>query len=65
MYSLSEEDYISGEDLSKVLRTCVKRQLNMLMAIADRETSITYYLVKKVVLPGSKYDYFEIKWVQP
>ena len=65
MYSLSEEEYIGGEDLAAALQTCEHHQLNMLMAIADRETSITYYLIKKIILPGSNYDYFEIKWVQP
>lgn len=65
MYSLSEEEYIGGEELASALETCEHHQLNMLMAIADRETSITYYLIKKLILPGSNYDYFEIKWVQP
>jgi len=65
MYSLSEEEYIGGEELAAALETCEYHQLNMLMAIADRETSITCYLIKKLILPGSTYDYFEIKWIQP
>jgi hypothetical protein len=36
-----------------------------MVAIADRETSITYYVVHRIELPASEYEYYEIEWVQP
>lgn len=65
MYSLSEDEYIGGEELSEALAECAKNGLEMMMAITDRESSVTYYQLKKIQLPGSKFEYFEIDWVQP
>ncbi len=65
MFSLSEEEYIGGQELSEAIKECAGAGLQLLLAIADRETSVTYYLVKRLDLPGSKYEYYEIEWVQP
>jgi tRNA splicing endonuclease len=65
MLSLSEEEYIGGQELSEAIEECAEAGLQLLLAIADRETSVTYYLVKRIDLPGSKYEYYEIEWVQP
>jgi tRNA-intron lyase len=65
MYSLSEDEYIGGEELAKALAECRGYGLEMMMAITDRESSVTYYAIKRVLLPGSEYDYFEIEWIQP
>ena len=65
MYSLSEDEYIGGEELSKALLECSEFGLEMMMAISDRESSVTYYIIKKIDLPKSEYDYFEIEWCQP
>lgn len=65
MYSLSEDEYIGGEELAKALAECKHFGLEMMMAISDRESSVTYYVIKAVDLPGSEYEYFEIEWVQP
>jgi len=65
MYSLTEDEYLGGEELAKALEECRNYGLEMVMAISDRESSVTYYLIKRIELPGSKYDYFEIEWVQP
>ncbi len=65
MFSLSEDEYIGGQELSSAIQECAKAGLQLLLAIADRETSVTYYLVKRIDLPGSKYEYYEIDWVQP
>jgi len=65
MYSLTEDEYIGGEELAKALAECQHFGLEMLMAISDRESSVTYYLIKAIQLPGSDYDYFEIEWIQP
>lgn len=65
MYSLTEDEYIGGEELSKALAECGHFGLEMMMAISDRESSVTYYMIKKIDLPGSEYEYFEIEWIQP
>ncbi len=65
MYSLTEDEYIGGEELSAALSECSDHGLEMMMAISDRESSVTYYIIKQIELPGSKYEYFEIEWVQP
>jgi len=65
MYSLTEDEYIGGEELAKALAECEHFGLEMLMAISDRESSVTYYVIKAVELPGSEYEYYEIEWVQP
>ncbi|MCX8194571.1 MAG: tRNA-intron lyase [Candidatus Micrarchaeota archaeon] len=65
MFSLSEEEYIGGEELADAIEQCKRIGLELLLAICDRETSVTYYLVKRIEVPGSKYEYYEIEWVQP
>ncbi len=65
MYSLTEDEYIGGEELAHALDECKNMGLEMIMAIADRESSVTLYEIKRIALPGSDYDYFEIEWVQP
>ncbi len=65
MYSLTEDEYIGGEELARALSECDHFGLEMLMAISDRESSVTYYMIKKIDLPGSEYEYYEIEWVQP
>ncbi|MFH1394007.1 MAG: tRNA-intron lyase [Candidatus Micrarchaeota archaeon] len=65
MFSLSEDEYLGGEELAKALAECDHFGLEMMMAISDRESSVTYYVIKRIDLPGSEYDYFEIEWLQP
>lgn len=65
MFSLSEEEYIGGEELAQAIEECKDIGLELMLAIADRETSVTYYAVKRIELPGSKYEYYEIEWEQP
>ena len=65
MYSLTEDEYIGGEELAKALAECDHLGLEMMMAIADRESSVTYYVIKAIDLPGSEYEYYEIEWIQP
>lgn len=65
MFSLSEEEYIGGEELADAISQCKRIGLELLLAICDRETSITYYAVKRIEVPGSKYEYYEIEWEQP
>jgi len=65
MYSLTEDEYIGGEELATALEECKHFGLEMVMAISDRESSVTCYVIKAIELPGSEYEYFEIEWVQP
>jgi tRNA-intron endonuclease len=65
MYSLTEDEYIGGEELAGALDECRRFGLEMIMAISDRESSVTQYMIRRISLPGSDYEYFEIEWVQP
>ncbi len=65
MYSLTEDEYIGGEGLAEALAECSQSGLEMMMAISDRESSVTYYVIKAIDLPGSEYEYYEIEWLQP
>ncbi|MFH1285227.1 MAG: tRNA-intron lyase [Candidatus Micrarchaeota archaeon] len=65
MFSLSEEEYIGGAELADAIAQARDIGLELILAIADRETSVTYYRVRRLELPGSKYEYYEIEWEQP
>ncbi|MGC8538348.1 MAG: tRNA-intron lyase [Candidatus Micrarchaeia archaeon] len=65
MLSLSEEEYIGGRELAGALQAARNMKLDLVLAIADRETSVTYYKVKQIELPKSEYQYYEIDWMQP
>jgi tRNA-intron lyase len=65
MLSLSEEEQIGGEELADAIEQCKRIGLELLLAICDRETSVTYYLVKRIEVPGSTREYYEIEWEQP
>ncbi|MFH0972190.1 MAG: tRNA-intron lyase [Candidatus Micrarchaeota archaeon] len=65
MLALSEEEEIGGEELSESIQKSKSFGLDLILAICDRESSITYYRVKRIELPKSKYEYYEIEWKQP
>jgi tRNA-intron lyase len=65
MLSLSEEEQIGGAELAEAIEGAKKLGLDLILAISDRETSVTYYRVRRIELPGSKYEYYEIEWEQP
>jgi tRNA-intron endonuclease, archaea type len=65
MFSLSEEEQIGGEELAQAIEESKSKGLELILAIADRETGVTYYKVRRVQLPTSKYEYYEIDWEQP
>ncbi|MDE1874116.1 MAG: tRNA-intron lyase [Candidatus Micrarchaeota archaeon] len=65
MLSLSEEEYIGGQEFAKAINEAKRLGLDLLLAIADRETAVTYYRVRQIKLSGSANDYFEIDWMQP
>lgn len=65
MLSLGEEEYIGGQELARAINEAKRRKMELLLAISDRETAVTYYKVIQIKLPDSRYDYFEIDWFQP
>ncbi len=65
MLSLSEDERIGGAELSAVINEAKTRRLELIIAIADRETAVTYYKVRRIELPHSEYEYYEIDWMQP
>ncbi len=65
MLSLSEEEYIGGAELSAIINEAKARRQELIIAIADRETAVTYYKVRRIELQGSDYEYYEIDWLQP
>ncbi|MCL5440298.1 MAG: tRNA-intron lyase [Nitrososphaerota archaeon] len=65
MLSLSENEYIGGSELSAIINEAKQRKLELIIAIADRETAVTYYKVRRIDLPKSEYEYYEIDWLQP
>jgi len=65
MLSLSEEEYIGGSELSAIINEAKANRQELIIAIADRETAVTYYKVRRIELQGSEYEYYEIDWMQP
>ncbi len=65
LVAVSEDEHIGGVELASLLTKAERMGLNVLLSITDRETSITYYVLNKVKLPGSKYEYYEIEWMKP
>ncbi len=65
LVSVSEDEHIGGIELASLLNKARDNGLNLLLSITDRETSITYYELKKIILPKSKYEYYEIEWFKP
>ncbi len=62
---VSEDEHIGGLELASLLKKANDMNTELLLSITDRETSVTYYLLKKVILPESKYEYYEIEWFKP
>jgi tRNA-intron endonuclease len=63
--SFSEDEPIGGLELASLLEKAKGMGLNLILSITDRETSITYYVLKKIILPESDYEYYEIEWIKP
>lgn len=65
MLSFSEDEMIGGAELADAIEESKGLGLDLMLAIADRETAVTCYRVKRIELPGSRYQYYEIEWAQP
>lgn len=65
MLSLGEEEHLSGSELAGAINTATSHRLDLIVAIADRETAVTYYKVRRISFPKSESEYYEIDWMQP
>ncbi|MCL5117378.1 MAG: hypothetical protein M1124_00935, partial [Candidatus Marsarchaeota archaeon] len=65
MLSLGEDEVIGGSELSAMINEAKENKLELIIAISDRETAVTYYKVRRIILPKSEYEYYEIDWMQP
>ncbi len=65
MLSLGEEEYIGGGEFATAISAARSLGLEPVLAIADRETAVTYYVVREIKLAGSRNNYYEIDWMQP
>lgn len=65
MLSLSEDEFIGGNEFAAAINDAKRNRLELIIAIADRETSVTYYKVRQIRLKGSDNEYYEIDWMQP
>ncbi|MFH7903475.1 MAG: tRNA-intron lyase [Candidatus Aenigmatarchaeota archaeon] len=63
--SLQEDEIISGKFLASALDLADSLGLRLLIAIVDRESSITYYVANRIEFPGSEIKYYEIEWFNP
>jgi len=63
--AFSEDDHIGGIELASLLKKAEEMDLRLILSITDRETSITYYLLNKILLTGSDKEYYEIEWMKP
>ena len=62
---VAEDESIGGIELASLLEKAKKLGLEVLLSITDRETAITYYVLKKIQLPGAAHEYYEIEWMKP
>lgn len=60
-----EDEKLGGRELAKALGIADRLGLRLLIAIVDRESSVTYYVANRIDLPGSKNKYYEIVWLNP
>ena len=65
MLAFSEEEEIGGAELASSIEQAKSMGLDLILSICDRETSVTHYRIKRIELPGSGYEYYEIEWIQP
>ena len=65
LVAVSEDEHIGGIELASLLKKARELGLELLLSIIDRETAITYYVLKQIILPGSGQEYYEIEWMKP
>lgn len=65
MLALNEEEKLGGAELASAIELAAKYGLDLMLSISDRESGVTYYRVKRIMMPKSKYEYYEIEWELP
>lgn len=65
MRAVLEDEHIGGVELSSLLREAQESGLELILSITDRETSVTYYVMKRIDIGESDYEYYEIEWLKP
>ncbi len=60
-----EDEKINARELLSNLLFSQAKKAKLLISIVDRETSVIYYLAKRIILPDDEHIYFEIDWIQP
>lgn len=63
--AVSEDEQIGGVELASLLKKAQDLGLELILSITDRESSVTYYLLKKILIGDSDYEYYEIEWMRP
>ena len=63
--AIPETSRMSGLAFANALREAEMRDLQLLIAVVDRETDINYYVARKIRLKGSANGYYEIYWYRP
>ena len=63
--AFTEDEEFGGREMATALDEADKLGLRLIIAITDRETAVTYYVAKRIELPGSRNRYYEIEWDQP
>ncbi len=63
--AVAEDEMIGGLELASLLKKANSMGLELLLSITDRESAITYYVLKKIKLPESDQEYYEIEWMKP
>ncbi len=64
-FALNEDEYLGAAHFSSALESAFSLGCDPLIAIMDRETSITYYHIRKISLSTKTETYCEIEWIQP
>ncbi len=64
--TFNQEEKISSKSLSYLLNKANENGVKLLIAIVDRETSLTYYEITKIKLRGnSNFGFYEVRWINP
>jgi len=64
-FAFSEDEYLGAEHFSSALESALSLGCDPLIAIIDRETSITYYHIRKISLSTKTEIFCEIDWFKP
>ncbi|MGC9150079.1 MAG: tRNA-intron lyase [Candidatus Micrarchaeia archaeon] len=60
-----EQGEIDFRRLLFLIKKAKELNARPILAIVDRETSVTYYTLRKIKLRSKNFDYFEIDWIRP